>query len=335
MRANAFRSLTILLFVSVALGQPNEERVFHFKPDIGPQDIQEIATLIRYIGDLHELSADTAGETLTVHGTAAELAFSEWLFNELSSTQHSSKNEYRMSIAGDDVMHIFYLTNAATVREFNEIATAVRGTVDIRRLYTYRATRAVVARGSGAQIALAQWLFNMVDKPAVEAGSAQNESSANEYKRGAQGGEVVKVLYLAHTQPVIAFQEVAVVIRSIAHIRYGFTYNPPKAFMVRGTPEQTALAEWLANELDKPGQQDPSSSAREFKLSGNEVVRVFYLTPTDRIAAFQQFVSGLRRTTHIRDAFTYNAPRALLVRGTVNEIAWAEQLIKAQNKVAP
>jgi hypothetical protein len=333
MRAHPFRSL-LILFVSMAFGQPSKERVFHFKSDIGPQDIQEIATLVRCIGDLHELSADTAGQTLAIRGTAAELAFSEWLFNELNSTQHSSKNEneYRMSVAGDDVVHVFYVTNAQTVKEFNEIATAVRSTADIRRLYTHYAAKVVVARGSGAQIALAQWLFNMVDKPTVDAASARTESSANEYKYGAQGGEVVKVLYLNHIQTAMFFQEVTVVIRTIAHIRYGFTYTPARAFLVRGTAEQTALAEWLSNELDKPGHQDPSSSTREFKLSSNEAVRVFYLRPTDTVAAFQQFVSELRQTTHIRDAFTYNAPRALLVRGTGNEIAWAEQLIKAQNK---
>ena len=104
--------------------------------------------------------------------------------------------------------------------------------------------------------------------------------------------------------------------------------------MVRGTAEQIALATWLTKELDTPAQQDHGSSAHEYHLSAsrNEVVRIFYLTPTDTIAAFQKFVTDLRRTTSIRDAFTYNGPRALALRGTVNEITWADQLIKSQDK---
>jgi len=215
------------------------------------------------------------------------------------------------------------------------VRTSVGATVDIRRLSTYNPAKALVARGNPGQMALISWLLNMVDKPPVEAGSAKRQSSAaNEYKYGVLGDDVVKVLYLTNTETVMAFQEASTVIRSIAYIRRGFTYNTPRAFMVRGTAEQIALAEWLANELDKPGQRESSSSAHEFRLSGstNEVVRVFFLTPTDTVTAFQNFVLDLRSATNIRNTFTYNGPRALVLRGTLNEMAWAQQLIKAQNK---
>jgi hypothetical protein len=104
--------------------------------------------------------------------------------------------------------------------------------------------------------------------------------------------------------------------------------------MVRGTVEQIALARWLSRELDMPSQQDHGSLTHEYKLSGkrNEAVRVFYLNQSDTVAVFQKFVTDLRNTTNIREAFTYNGQRALALRGTVNEIAWAEQIIKTQNK---
>lgn len=326
------RSLAIFLFVPVAFGQSTQERLFHFKPADTAQDVHEIATVIQNTGGLQELSTDAAQKTLTIHGTAGEIAFSDWLFNELDNStvpSQSSKNEYRMSIAGDDVVHVFYVTNAATVQQFQEIATSVRSIADIRRLFTYNASKAVVARGSAGQIALAGWLFSQVDKP------AQSQSStASEYKYGAEGDDVVKVLYLTNTQTIEAFQEVATLIRSITRMRRAFTYNAPRVLMARGTAEQTALAAWLSNELDKPVQQDAGASAHEYKVSAraDDVVRVFYLNQSDSVQDFQRFVTGVRRTTKIPAAFTYNGPRALAVRGTTNEIAWADQLIKAQTK---
>jgi len=73
------RPLTIFLFVSVAFGQSTQERVFHFKPADAAQDVHEIATAIQNTGDLRELSTDAAQKTITIHGTAGEIAFSDWL----------------------------------------------------------------------------------------------------------------------------------------------------------------------------------------------------------------------------------------------------------------
>ena len=335
MHASDFRSLTIFVFASLGLAQPTQERVFHFKASDTAQDAQEIATVLGRVGDIRELATDIGQQTLTIRGTANELAFSDWLFNELDNAQHSSKNEYRMSITGDDVVHVFYLTNPASVQQVQEVATSVRSIVDIRRLSTYNAAKAVIARGSTSQIVLAGWLFGQVDKPAVgEIGATSQNSAPVEFNVAVDGNDIVGVFYLTNTQSIQAFQELAVLIRSITRARRAFTYNAPRAYMVRGTAEQIALATWLSKELDTPSQQDHGSLAHEFKLpvSKNEVVRVFYLTPSDTVADFQKFVMDLRRTTNIRDAFTYNGPRALALRGTVNEITWADQLIKAQNK---
>ncbi len=338
MHTRDIRLLTMFLFTSAVFAQSAPERVFHFKAADTAQDVQEIATVIRNIGGLRELSIDDTQKTLTIHGTAGELAFADWLFNDLDDSEassQSSNNEYRMSVASDDVVHVFHLTNAATVQQVQEIATSVRSIAEIRRLFTYNASKTIVARGSAGQIALAGWLVSQADKPPVGQGIAQSQNSAaSEYKYAADGDDVVKVLYLTNTQTVEAFQELAVLIRSITQIRRAFTYNAPRVLMVRGTAEQTALATWLSNELDKTGQHDPGSPVHEYKMSAStdDVVRVFYLPPTDTIAAFQGIVTDVRKTTNIRTAYTYNGPRAWAVRGTTNEIAWADQLIRAQKK---
>ena len=68
----------------------------------------------------------------------------------------------------DNVVKVFYLKNVTSVQEFQEIVTAVRSITDIRRMFTYNAQNAIMARGTPDQIALADKLFHDLDKPKAE-----------------------------------------------------------------------------------------------------------------------------------------------------------------------
>lgn len=68
----------------------------------------------------------------------------------------------------DNVVKVFYLQNITSVQELNEIATSVRSVTEIRRLYTYNAQNAVIARGTVDQVALVEKLLSDLDKPKPE-----------------------------------------------------------------------------------------------------------------------------------------------------------------------
>jgi general secretion pathway protein D len=68
----------------------------------------------------------------------------------------------------DDVVKVFYVTNATSVQEFQEIATAIRSLTEIRRVYTYNAQKAMLIRGTVDQMALAEKLIRDLDKPKAE-----------------------------------------------------------------------------------------------------------------------------------------------------------------------
>jgi general secretion pathway protein D len=69
---------------------------------------------------------------------------------------------------GDDVVRVFYITNATSVQEFQEIATAIRSLAEIRRIFTYNAQKAMLVRGTADQVALAEKLVLDLDKPKAE-----------------------------------------------------------------------------------------------------------------------------------------------------------------------
>jgi hypothetical protein len=53
---------------------------------------------------------------------------------------------------------------------------------------------------------------------------------------------------------------------------------------------------------------------------------VLYLAHAKTTQDFQKSATAIREATQIKRVFTYNAPRAMAVRGTADQIALAERL---------
>ena len=68
----------------------------------------------------------------------------------------------------DEVMKVFYLTNATSVQEIQEIATAVRTLGDIRRVFPLNSQKALIVRATTDQMALTEKLLRDLDKPKSE-----------------------------------------------------------------------------------------------------------------------------------------------------------------------
>jgi hypothetical protein len=230
---------------------------------------------------------------------------------------------------------VLYFAHTETTQNMQEIATMIRTTADIRQMKVDEAQRSLTLQGTGEQIALAGWLFSQIDQPA----SGQPAPATLEYRLPGSGDNVVRLLYLTHNQTVQEFQEIATSARTITNMRRVFTYNAQRVMALRGTAEQVALAVWLFNELDQPTgqppaqpvtQPSPESITHEFRVSNSsdDLVRVFYLSHTGTEQDFQKTAAQIRTTTKIRQVFTYNALRALVVRGTLDQISRAEQLVK-------
>jgi general secretion pathway protein D len=68
----------------------------------------------------------------------------------------------------DFVVKVFYIRNATTVQELQEIATTVRSIAEIRRAFTYNGLNAIMVRDTADKVALAEKLIADLDKPRAE-----------------------------------------------------------------------------------------------------------------------------------------------------------------------
>ena len=343
MRVKAIAFLISALLAAVASGQTpapaNVDRVFHFTYTETAQDLEETAMVIRAIAEMQQVSVDTAQKTMSARGTTGQIALADWLVSQLdkptnppASGQQNSATHQGLSGNGDDVVQVFYIAHADTMQSFQEMVTSVRSIVDMRWTFTYNALRAVTVRGTAGQVALAEWLYSELDKPTNGQALALQNSAIHQGPSG-NGDDVVRVFYLTHTGTAQNLQEIATSVRSTGNIRRLFTYNALSAVTVRGTAAEIGLAEWLLGELDNPTKVQ---GTHEYRLAGSadDVVRVFYLTPTNTVASFQKICTQVRSATEIRRLFTYNAPRAAMARGTTNQIALAERMFSELDKPA-
>ena len=237
--------LALLAFTSLTFGQ-DLDRVFYLTHTDTTQQFLEVATVIRTIANIQQVSTDNDQKSVKVHTSAAQIAMAEWLFNELDNpaVQPSVLHEYRVPGTVDDVVRVFYITAAPTTQDFQEISTLVRTIANITRVFTYNAPKALVARGTAGQIQLAEWLVKELEQPAA--------SSTHEFRVQGNNADLVSVMFLPHTASVEAFQKSAVQIRTATQITRMFTCNGPRALAARGTPDQIAMAQRLAQQLDRP-----------------------------------------------------------------------------------
>jgi hypothetical protein len=223
------------------------------------------------------------------------------------------------------------------VQRLEEIATVVRSVGDIRRLFVYHSLQAVAMRGTLDQAALAEFLFNEIDKPGIVPGALQaGRSSATHIYRPGGAESVLKVFYLADTKTVQDFQELATTVRTLTRARRMFTYNAPRAVAVRGTAEQIEEADWLFNALDNSA--NPKDATRQTLARGpieyrpsdtsDDVLRVYYLRHAQTAQQLQEIATGAQALlVRKRTAFPYHPAQAVIVRGTSAEIAQADRLI--------
>lgn len=242
--------ITALTF-SFASGRASAQqtRVVHVENGGNEANLQEMATIIRVMAGTRDVSVDPAKTAVVVSGTSDQVALAQWLVGRLCRpvAGNSTDHEYRMKGTSDDVVRVFYATHAATPQGLQEVTSLVRAVADVPWVFTYNPQRAVAARGTAAQISIAEWLVNEIDKPTDAQTPASPET--HEYQVPGASDDVVRVFYLAPSETPEHLGEVAGAVRSATKARRLFINSGRKAVVIRGTPDQVATAERLISEI--------------------------------------------------------------------------------------
>ena len=112
-----------------------------------------------------DLSNTTLEQALDTLGVVTKTFWKPLSSNTIFVTQDNvtKRRDYE-----DFVVKVFYIKNATTVQELQEIATSVRSIAEIRRAFTYNSMNAILVRDTADKVALAEKLIRDLDKPRPE-----------------------------------------------------------------------------------------------------------------------------------------------------------------------
>jgi len=341
-------AVATLAFASFAHAQ----KTFDFTNKPSPQGLQEVATVLRTVGDIKSLSVDAAAATVTVTGTPDELATAGWIIHQLDQpappdpaipSPGANSAQYVMPGKSDDVIQVFHLNHVSskTPQQIQEILTVIRTVGDIQKVFNDTALSDLVVRGTANQLALAEYMVNGVDiAPGTVAVAASPEFhySWSGYDRSgpARLNDVVRVFYMKHATTPQQTQEILTTLRTVIDLQKVFNYTPLSALTIRGSVSDLAASEFIIRSLDLPADAKGLPNATvEFNipanLAGGNVIGVYYpahIAGKDLMST----VTLLRENLQIGKTFLKTAPATLVYRGTADQIAKAEQLIKQKDQ---
>ncbi|HXB69841.1 MAG TPA: hypothetical protein VNY05_16430 [Candidatus Acidoferrales bacterium] len=344
---------TISAVFACAAGAPSAaqslDRVFHFVNTQTPAGFKQVADPIRGMTEGAQVSVDDAAATLTVHGTADQLAMAEWLFVALDKpavgqppAQHAASADYHVA-GSEDLVRVYYLAHSETPQSLQEMVNLIRSDANMKPAWPNNAVKAMAMRGTPGQLGLAEYLIDALDKPAGQPNQHSTTLAFPVAPEVAPGsGQVARVFYLANVDSPQRMQQTVNLIRSITDMQLVFPYNSLKALTLRGSADQMALAEWLFNGLDKPASQPSQHTATAEYLAPpgpgnlrNQVVRIFYLAHSEPPQGPQEMTNLIRVTTDAQGIYPYQGLNAIAMRGSASQVALASWFFDTLDQPSP
>ena len=332
------------LFAVSASGQttsgPDTERAFRLIGGESPKAIEEIAYVAGSVTELPKLPVDAGKATITVAGSPDQIALAAWVIGELDQPTKAAGLTYSPPGGADSVARMFYLAHMSAPQQPQELVNVIRSMTEIRPIVSYNPAKAIILRGTHAQVEQAEWIVKGLDlapdqalppvaatQVAVPPGSTLQSADARAYH--AKHNQA-RIFYLKNNETPQQVQEMVNALRSATEMQRITTFAALRAICVLGTESQAATSEWLVNELEKPTPQAAAEDryyiTPEMATADGEV-RVFFV-PSIQTAEATQHVVNLIRRAGVQRITAFNSAKAIVIRGTTGQVAAAEQAVQ-------
>jgi hypothetical protein len=318
--------LLFALFAFAAWGQ-SSEKTFYFSHLDSPQAMQEVSNAVRMVTDSPDVSPDMAKRSLTVKGTEDQLAAAAWLSAEMDKSGATGTRDYSFSDPKAPLVRVVYLNHLDSPRDLQEVVNGLRSVLDIQRCFPMSQQKAIVMRGPRSQVKAADWLLGVLDAPpGAGAASADYQLPDEGWSFSRNGELLVRVATLKNIDTPQAFQEVTAATRAVTDMGRMYPVFSRRCLVMRGTEDQIALAGSLLRQFDGPGGQ----GTKEFKVGGDasQMVQVAYVNAGPQ--SLHETAGAVRTETKMASVFDFQTQKALVMRGTAEQLAQAGQVIQSR-----
>jgi type II secretory pathway component GspD/PulD (secretin) len=142
--------------------------------------------------------------------------------------------------------------------------------------------------------------------------------------------EQTRTYTFANTQDSRQMQETLNMIRSMVEIRNVAVDPVQRTLTASGTPEQISLTTWLFTEVDRPPSRPPAVQVRDNSFPDPRApqVKIFYYARLANPQQVQEVVNAIRSVSEIQRCFSLTGSGAILVRGSAEQVALAESIVR-------
>ncbi len=281
--------------------------------------------MVRALTEIQNVAFDAAQRTMTVAWNADQLALITWLFTELDRPASRPQSlQVRDSTFNDPrtpAVKIFYPANVATAQQVQEVINGVRSIAEVQRCMALNGPGAIVIRAGAEEAALAEWIVAELDRSM----SGKRPTGKREYNYPdtflppERRATAVRIYYPATVSTPVDIQELVNGIRSVADAQRVVGFMATGSIVLRTTPGQAELADWLVKELDQA-----SAGSREYRYAEGTVRATVLRKDADLPAT----VTKLRQMTGMQRVVALSRQRAIVMRGTAEQLAAAEPLLR-------
>jgi hypothetical protein len=154
---------------------------------------------------------------------------------------------------------VVHLANAPSDKALQEVVALLRFVTGSPYLSSNVAQSTIAITGTPEQLALADWLSKVIDKPAGwrPSDSEYGNPTAREYKLPGGPAELARVFYFRDTATRRAEGEILIVLRTVTDVQILYYLSEPKMIAYRANPAQADLIEWLLPKLDRIRRLEP------------------------------------------------------------------------------
>jgi hypothetical protein len=243
---------------------------------------------------------------------------------------------------------VIALANTPAADAVKQMSTALQVVAEIQDWSFDKAHSSFRLNGRTNVLGAAQWLLHVMDKPVGWRPSLQeatNLSSLSYHIPGDYPGDKwkahVRAYYLTNPANRLDLLEILTIVRVVGKVLRAVECEGPPMIILSGSDTEVNLGEWIVRKLDVPAgaeayaHQKVDPEAGVLKLSDAadgkaDIVRVFYLDPETPPKSTGELVSRFRASTHSLQIFWRSSPPAIMVRGSSELVAVAQQIIEGR-----
>jgi len=153
-----------------------QARVFFLAHAENPQTMQEIVNTVRSVAEIQRVMTYDPNSALVLRGNADQVELAAWIIRNLDKAAGVQSEAKPLEYAYNDssprpatAVRMFRLSHSTTPQAMQELVNAVRSIADVQRVMIDNAIATVTLRGTPAQVAMATWLVQELDRAPVGA----------------------------------------------------------------------------------------------------------------------------------------------------------------------